>query len=138
MGTSKTEKYRYEWLRDGQAVVEPVRQQQVRAIIAEPVAGQWLTGGHVMIRGLAWSGVAPIPQVWVSVGERPWQRARLVDGAVCGGWRRWELLVKVDPPGTTTVRACAVDCAGRMQPVEPESGTGWYTAQTACRQSRFS
>jgi DMSO/TMAO reductase YedYZ molybdopterin-dependent catalytic subunit len=119
-GHFQTEKYRYEWLRDGQAVVEPVRQQRVRAIIAEPVAGQRLTRDHVMVRGLAWSGVAPISQVWVSVGQRPWQRARLVDRAVCAGWQRWELLVGVNQPGTTTVRACAVDCAGRMQPVEPE------------------
>jgi DMSO/TMAO reductase YedYZ molybdopterin-dependent catalytic subunit len=119
-GRFQTEKYRYEWLRDGQAVVEPVQQQRLRAVIAEPVAGQRLLRGHVMIRGLAWSGVAPISQVWVSVGERPWQRARLVDPAVRGGWQRWELLVEVDQPGTTRVRARAVDCAGRMQPVEPE------------------
>lgn len=126
-------RYRYEWLRAGQAITEPVRLQRVRAVIAEPVAGQRLTRGDVTIRGLAWSGVAPISQVWVSVGERPWQRARLLGRPVRHGWRRWELLIQVDQPGVTTVRARAIDHAGRIQPLQPEwnrLGYGVNSVQT--------
>jgi DMSO/TMAO reductase YedYZ molybdopterin-dependent catalytic subunit len=119
-GHFQTEKYRYELLRGGQAVVEPVRQQRVRAIIAEPVAGQRVTRGFLLLHGLAWSGVAPISQVWVSVSDRPWEQARLIGSAVCGGWRRWELRIHLATPGTTTIRARAVDTAGRMQPEQSE------------------
>ncbi|MGA8546317.1 MAG: sulfite oxidase [Mycobacterium sp.] len=115
-GHFQTEKYRYEWLRDGQVIAEPVGRQRVRAVITEPVAGQRLTRGDVTIRGIAWSGLAPISEVWVSVGERPWQQARLVGPPVRDAWRRWELHVAVDQPGTATVRARAVDRTGRIQP----------------------
>jgi DMSO/TMAO reductase YedYZ molybdopterin-dependent catalytic subunit len=115
-GHFQTERYRYEWLWDGQAITEPVRRQRVRAIIAEPLAGQRLTRGDVTIRGLAWSGLAPISQVWINVGERPWQQARLLGRPVRDGWRRWELLIRVDQPGATTVRARAIDHASRTQP----------------------
>jgi molybdenum-dependent oxidoreductase-like protein len=80
------------------------------------------------IRGLAWSGLAPISEVWVSVGEQPWQQARLEGRPVCGAWRRWELLAYLDEPGTTTVRARAVDYAGRVQPEDPEWNRQGYGA----------
>jgi len=127
-GHFQTERYRYEWLRDGQALTEPVRRQRVRAIIAEPVAEQRLSRGDVTIRGLAWSGVAPISQVWVSLGERPWRRARLLGRPVLDGWRRWELATQLDQPGTTTVRARAIDRAGRIQPEQPEWNRQGYGA----------
>jgi hypothetical protein len=80
----------------------------------------------VTIRGLAWSGIAPISQVWVSVGERPWQQARLLGRPVRDGWPRWELLIQVDQPGATTVRARAIDHTGRTQPEQPEWNTQGY------------
>lgn len=118
-GHFQTDRYRYEWLQDGQALSAPVRQQRVRAVITEPVAGQQLHRGEVTIRGLAWSGVAPIAQVWISVAERPWRQARLLGRPARGRWRQWELGVELDQPGPLTVRACAVDHAGRTQPKQP-------------------
>lgn len=132
-GRFQTERYRYEWLRGGQAITEPVRRQRVRAVIAEPVAGQRLTCGDVTIRGLAWSGLAPISQVWISVGRRPWQQARLLGRPVRDRWRRWELPIQVDQPGATTIRARAVDQAGRTQPEQPQwnrQGYGVNAVQT--------
>jgi len=59
-GYFQTARYRYAWLRDGHTVTEPVRRQRVRAVITEPSYGQTLSCGDVLIRGLAWSGEAPI------------------------------------------------------------------------------
>ncbi|MDI3314998.1 MAG: sulfite oxidase [Mycobacterium sp.] len=132
-GHFQTRQYRYEWLRGGQIVSEPVQRQQVRAIIAQPVDEQRFARGNVTITGLAWSGVAPIAQVWVSVGERPWQQARLLGRPASDRWRRWELPIRVDQPGATTVRARAVDHAGRTQPQRPEwnrQGYGVNAVQT--------
>ncbi|OBI41716.1 hypothetical protein A5707_06915 [Mycobacterium kyorinense] len=118
-GHFQTDRYRYEWLHDGQILSEPVRHQRVRAVITQPVAGQQLQCGEVTIRGLAWSGAAPIAHVWVSVDERPWQQARLAGAPVRGSWRQWELGIELDDPGAVTVRACAVDHAGCRQPRKP-------------------
>ena len=119
-GHFQTELYRYVWHRDGQTVTEPVRRLRVRSVITEPSCGQPLTRGDVWIRGLAWSGSAPIARVRVRVGQRPWQTARLLGHPHRHGWRRWELLIRVDEPGTTTVQARATDCAGHTQPDQPE------------------
>jgi hypothetical protein len=101
-------------------MTKPVRRQRVRAVIAEPVAGQRLTRGDVTIRGLAWSGVAPVTHVQVSVGARPWQPARLLGRLVSDGWRRWELRTNVNESGATSVRARAIDRSGRTQPQQPK------------------
>jgi DMSO/TMAO reductase YedYZ molybdopterin-dependent catalytic subunit len=47
----------------------PVHHQKVRALITEPVAGQVINRGEVTIRGLAWSGLAPIESVRVRVDD---------------------------------------------------------------------
>jgi hypothetical protein len=56
----------------------------------------------------------------VSVGDGPWQQARLVGERNRCSWQRWELIIRIDGPGSTTVRARAADLAGRIQPLAPE------------------
>ena len=129
-GHFQTELYRYVWHRHGHAVTEPVRQLRVRAVITEPGYGQTLTCGDVSIRGLAWSGVAPIAGVRIRVGRGPWRRAHLLGQPQRHGWRGWELITCVDEPGTTTVQACATDLAGRAQPDQPEWNPFGYGANS--------
>ena len=129
-GHFQTKLYRFLWLRHGHTVSEPVRQLRVRAVITGPSCGQTLTRGDVSIRGLAWSGIAPIAAVRVRVGQRRWQRARLLGQPQRHGWRRWELLTRVDEPGTTTVQARATDLAGRAQPDQPEWNPFGYGANS--------
>src|SRR5260370_362422 len=69
--------YVYEWSRGGTTVAEPVRLQLVRALITRPGSGEQLACGGLTVRGVAWSGTAPIPRVEVSVAGRPWGDARL-------------------------------------------------------------
>ena len=59
-------------------VREPVTLQRVRALIAEPGAGEKVDRGDVAIRGVGWSGAAAIARVEVSVGGGSWQEARFV------------------------------------------------------------
>ena len=54
---------------------------QVRALITRPATGQELACGSMIVRGVAWSGAAPIALVEVSVADGPWQKARLVGHA---------------------------------------------------------
>ena len=115
-GHYQTDKYQYEWQREGQLVREPVTLQRVRALITEPSANQELPRGEFAVRGVAWSGAAPIARVEVSVNGERWQDARLIGERQRHRWQWWELLTRVHDPGPLTVRARATDLAGRTQP----------------------
>jgi DMSO/TMAO reductase YedYZ molybdopterin-dependent catalytic subunit/rhodanese-related sulfurtransferase/glyoxylase-like metal-dependent hydrolase (beta-lactamase superfamily II) len=118
-GFFQAQRYFYEWEREGTTVREPVRLQQVRALVTEPAAGVEVPTGDLVVRGVAWSGAAPIAGVDVRVGEGSWLPARLVGERRRHSWQWWELLTHVDQPGETTVRARATDLSGRTQPERP-------------------
>ena len=115
-GHYQADKYLYEWERDGEVVREPVTLQRVRALITEPAPNQELGCGELAIRGVAWSGAAPIARVEVSVGSGGWQEARLVSERKRHSWQWWELITRVQEPGVAILRARATDLAGRTQP----------------------
>jgi len=119
-GYFQGERYFFEWEREGQGVREPVTRQRVRALITEPGADQEVARGELTIRGVAWAGAAPIARVEVSVGGGPWQEARLVGPRHRHSWRRWEVITRVDRPGSIALRARATDLTGQTQPEQPE------------------
>jgi DMSO/TMAO reductase YedYZ molybdopterin-dependent catalytic subunit len=110
----------YETRRNGTAAREPVRLQRVRSVITEPAAGQDVTTGDLVIRGVAWPGAAPIEKVQVSIGGGPWQTASLIGERRRHSWQWRELTTRLDSPGETTLRARATDFAGRTQPERPD------------------
>ena len=115
-GHYQAEAYWYEWERDGQTVREPVSLQQVRALITEPSTNDEVARGDVAIRGVAWSGAAPVAKVEVAVGDGGWQAVRLVGDRSRHSWQWWELITTVQDPGPLSLRARATDLAGRTQP----------------------
>ena len=119
-GYFQTEKYVYEWERDGSLEREPVRQMRVRSLITQPGSDGEVEIGPLAVRGLAWSGVAPIARVEVSVSGKAWQPAQLSDQPSTSSWQRWELLTQVSRPGRIALRSRATDRAGRTQPERPE------------------
>ncbi len=92
----------------------------VRALITSPAAGQELARDGLVVRGVAWSGAAPIARVEVSVAGGLWRQARLVGSAEPHGWQQWELPVRGLERGETGIRARAADLAGHVQPDVPE------------------
>jgi DMSO/TMAO reductase YedYZ molybdopterin-dependent catalytic subunit len=119
-GYFQAEHYVYEWPRDGQVVRQPVGGPAVRALITSPAAGDDLPRAAFTVRGLAWSGAAPVTAVEVSVAGAGWQQAALADPAGHYGWRHFELPVQAATGGELIIRARASDSAGRAQPAEPE------------------
>lgn len=113
-------KYRYEWERDGQIVSEPVTLQRVRALITEPSEHAEVRSGELAIRGVAWSGAAPIARVEVSMNGGDWQEARLVSDRNRYSWQWWELITRVEKSERLILRARATDLAGRIQPTRAE------------------
>ena len=120
VGHYQGDKYRYEWEREGRVVSEPVTLQQVRALITEPSPGTDVRAGELTIRGVAWSGAAPIARVEVSVSGGGWHEARLVSERSRNSWQWWELITRVEPSDTLVIRARATDLAGRTQPERAE------------------
>jgi DMSO/TMAO reductase YedYZ molybdopterin-dependent catalytic subunit len=112
-GHFQAETYVYEYP-DGTR--EPVRRQNVRSLITEPIAGETHDRGPLTIRGVAWSGDAPVCKVEVSLDGGPWTPASLVADPTRHGWRWWELITPLKRIGATTIRARATDEAGRTQP----------------------
>ena len=119
-GHYQTEKYVYYWKRGGRETTEPVTLQRVRALITEPAPGQEAAPGELVVRGLAWSGAAPIAKVEVSVNGGDWHEARLVGERKRHSWQWWELIARFDRPGEVHLRARATDLAGRTQPDRAE------------------
>jgi DMSO/TMAO reductase YedYZ molybdopterin-dependent catalytic subunit len=116
VGHYQTDKYHYEWERAGQIVREPVTLQQVRALITDPAPSQDVPRGELAVRGVAWSGAAPIARVEVSVNGEAWQDARLIGERQRHRWQWWEMIIRVQDVGSFVVRARATDLAGRTQP----------------------
>jgi DMSO/TMAO reductase YedYZ molybdopterin-dependent catalytic subunit len=119
-GHFQGDKYRYEWERDGRVVSEPVTLQRVRALITEPSQHTEVRSGELAIRGVAWSGAAPIARVEVSVNGGGWQAARLVSERKHYSWQWWELITRVEKSDQLILRARATDLAGRAQPERAE------------------
>jgi DMSO/TMAO reductase YedYZ molybdopterin-dependent catalytic subunit len=119
-GYFQAEKYWYERNHAGEEVREPVTLQRVRAVITEPGPDQEREAGELIVRGVAWSGAAPIARVEVSISGGPWQGARLLGERHRHSWQWWELSTRADRPGRTGLRARATDLAGRTQPEQPE------------------
>ena len=119
-GHYQTEAYFFEWQRGGHLVREPVSLQRVRSLITEPEPDSEVEHGVIPLRGVAWSGAAPIARVEVSIGDSPWQDARLVSERKRHSWQSWELFARLERRGPTVISARATDMAGRTQPESPE------------------
>jgi hypothetical protein len=115
-GHYQGDKYRYEWERDDRVVSEPVTLQRVRALMTEPSPRTEVPPGELVIRGVAWSGAAPIARVEVSANGSAWQEARLVSERNRYSWQWWELITRVEKSDHLVIRARATDLAGRTQP----------------------
>ena len=133
-GHYQTGAYFYEWQRAGELIREPVSLQRVRSLITEPEPDSEVERGDLPIRGVAWSGAAPIARVEVSIDAGPWQEARLVGERKRHSWVGWELIARIELPGSKLIAARARDMAGRTQPDSPEwnrLGYGNNAIQTA-------
>jgi DMSO/TMAO reductase YedYZ molybdopterin-dependent catalytic subunit len=119
-GHYQTEAYFFERQLGGQLVREPLSLQRVRSLITEPEPDIVVEQGEVPVRGVAWSGAAPIARVEVSIGGGPWQNARLLGERKRHSWQGWELLVRLKQRSSTVISARATDLAGRTQPNLPE------------------
>ena len=119
-GHYQTGSYYFEREVDGQVEREPLTLQRVRSLITEPAEEAQVDPGELVVRGVAWSGAAPILGVEVKLNDGPWQQARMLGEGKRHSWQWWELITRVHRPGTCVIRARASDVGGRIQPESPE------------------
>jgi hypothetical protein len=75
----------------------------------------------VCLRGLAWSGAAPVERVEVSVDDgRTWRAADWTSEHARYAWRGWEFLWEETTPGPATLRSRVFDAEGHTQPAMEE------------------
>ncbi len=120
-GYYQTERYVMVHPERGDATPTPLTAARVRSVITTPKPDAVLPRGSHIVRGMAWSGAAPIARVEVSTdGGATWKPAERLDEALPYAWRRWQFTWEAGTPGQVTLRSRAVDEAGNTQPTQPE------------------
>jgi DMSO/TMAO reductase YedYZ molybdopterin-dependent catalytic subunit/mono/diheme cytochrome c family protein len=88
----------------------------VKSAIARPQAGSRIEPGPALISGFAWSGLASIVRVEVSLdGGASWADARLLEPIDRLHWARWDFPWDA-PAGRYTLMSRATDEKGAVQP----------------------
>jgi DMSO/TMAO reductase YedYZ molybdopterin-dependent catalytic subunit len=104
---------------------EPVTRIQPRALMIPPGYPDFMSrnrflpvGTHEVV-GRAWSGVAPVTRVELSVDSgRTWLDAELEPPLGRWAWARWSAQWTVHEPGRDELLARATDATGTVQPVD--------------------
>lgn len=108
---------RYILDRPGNPVREPLQTMRVKSLITSHASGETLATGSHLIRGMAWSGDAPVTRVEICIGGKEvWQPARLLGDALPHAWRQWEWEWQATQPGRHVLRTRAIDEHGNIQP----------------------
>jgi sulfane dehydrogenase subunit SoxC len=111
---------------------EPLSRMQPRSLLVPPGIPEFLTrdrtvdAGAVLLEGRAWSGLAPIASVDVSVdGGSSWAAAELEPAGERWAWRGWSFRWEAEP-GDYVLCSRARDEGGNEQPLEPPWNLGGY------------
>lgn len=122
----------YRWRTDETDPGRPLTRMLPRALMVPPGIPEFMTRhrtletGSVVLEGRAWSGIAPVERVEVSVdGGRTWGDARLGEAPSRWAWRSWWFEWEAEP-GECELRCRAADGAGNVQPDEPQWNVGGY------------
>jgi DMSO/TMAO reductase YedYZ molybdopterin-dependent catalytic subunit len=127
-GFYQTVDYSYWTREEGNPVVRPITEMQVKSAIRRP---QMLEAVPVnrdhTIKGAAWTSDADITRVEVSTdGGRSWSDAKLVGPSRRNCWRMWEHRWRPTETGRARLMSRATDSRGRTQPMERDPDRNNY------------
>jgi DMSO/TMAO reductase YedYZ molybdopterin-dependent catalytic subunit len=133
--------YRLRQAEDEEGV--PLDRMQPRSLMVPPGIPEFLSrdrtiaAGEVVLEGRAWSGVAPVASVEVSVdGGSTWAPAELEAAGEQWAWRGWTYRWQAEP-GEHVLASRARDEAGNEQPLDFSWNLGGY-ANNAVQTVRVS
>src|SRR6266700_4195677 len=128
-GYYQTLDYAY-WKRRGDlAELVPLAEMQIKAEIAQPVAGEVVAANSIVrVHGAAWTGGDDITKVELSTdGGASWSETKLIDKPIRNAWRLWQFEWHTPAvAGKQTLVARATDSRGRTQPIERDPARGTY------------
>jgi DMSO/TMAO reductase YedYZ molybdopterin-dependent catalytic subunit len=105
----------------GETTATPLTTIPPRSLLVAPTEGASLPRGTLWLRGLAWSGQAPVERVEVSVDDgQTWQAADWTSEPARYAWRTWAYRWEATSPGHATIRSRTIDAAGHTQPAAAE------------------
>jgi len=94
---------------------------KLKSIITQPLQGEELSAGPVVILGAAYGGEADVDRVEVSVNNgKIWRQADLIGPAEPYAWRQWQYVWEPGGKGSFTVMSRAFDREGHEQPMNAE------------------
>ena len=94
---------------------------KLKSIITQPLTGQALPAGRVVVLGAAYGGESDVDRVDVSVDAgATWRRAEFIGPHEPYAWRQWQWVWEARDPGAYTLMARAVDDKGQLQPMQAE------------------
>ncbi|MCG6879039.1 MAG: sulfite oxidase [Deltaproteobacteria bacterium] len=94
---------------------------KLKSIITQPLEGETLSAGPVVILGAAYGGETDIDRVEVSGDNgETWRQAELIGPAAPYAWRQWQYVWETGDKGSFTVMSRAFDGEGNQQPMNAE------------------
>ena len=92
---------------------------KLKSIITQPLPGEAVPAGSVVVLGAAYAGEARVERVEVSLdGGTSWKSAQFIGPDEPFAWRQWQYVWEQAPRGDYTLMACATDDQGRQQPMQ--------------------
>jgi DMSO/TMAO reductase YedYZ molybdopterin-dependent catalytic subunit len=100
------------------AEMRPLTTFPAKSLIVTPVEGERRSPpGEQLVKGVAFSGEAPIEAVEISSDEgKTWRRAKLEGEPGVGRWQVFRIAVPNSAPGPMSAIARALERGGRLQP----------------------
>ena len=96
---------------------EVVTAIQLKSIVTQPLTGERLERGAIVVLGAAYAGEGHVEQVEVSVDDgATWQAAEFIGPDEPFSWRQWQYVWHASQAGEHTIKARAMDGMGRRQP----------------------
>ncbi len=94
---------------------------RLKSIITQPLAGEKLARGKVVVLGAAYGGEQEVDKVEVSVdGGASWNEAEFIGPHERYAWRQWQYVWTAERPGQFRIMARATDTDGHRQPQQAE------------------
>ena len=100
---------------------EVVTEMKIKSIITQPLAGDTLAPGTVVILGAAYGGVSMVERIEISLdGGKSWREAEFIGPNERFAWRQWRYVWEGAANGTYTLMSRAIDSQGRSQPKQAD------------------
>lgn len=94
---------------------------KLKSIITQPVEGEKLPPGMVVVLGAAYAGERGVERVDISVdGGETWAQAEFIGPHEPYAWRQWQYVWQADRAGSYRIMARATDDSGAQQPMKAD------------------